>query len=81
MKKTSSVKQPVKFDALPDWMTPDEARKFLRIGRSTLYERLRIGEINSRRFGRQFRIAKEALRPAVGLQASTADAITCVKEG
>ncbi|NOS81311.1 MAG: helix-turn-helix domain-containing protein [Nitrospira sp.] len=47
-------------------MTPDEARKFLRIGRSTLYERLRSGEIHSRRFGRQFRIAKEALRPSVG---------------
>ena len=64
MKKSSTAKSPIiHFDALPDWMTPDEAGKFLRIGRSTLYERLRSGEINSRRFGRQFRIAKEVLRP------------------
>ena len=53
-----------KFDQLPDWLTPQEARSFLRLGKSTLYERLRTGEINSRRFGRQFRIAKETLRPS-----------------
>ncbi len=52
-----------KFDQLPDWLTPGEARGFLRLGKSTLYEKLRSGEIPSRRFGRQFRIAKEALRP------------------
>lgn len=67
MKKSSSAKSPIKhFEELPDWMTPNEARKFLRIGRSTLYERLRTGEIGSRRFGRQFRITKESLRPSVG---------------
>lgn len=55
-----------KFNQLPDWLTPLEARSFLRIGKSTLYEKLRSGEIPSRRFGRQFRIAKEALRPSVG---------------
>lgn len=66
MKNSSSSKSPtIHFDALPDWVTPQEASKFLRIGRSTLYDQLRNGEINSRRFGRQFRIAKEALRPAV----------------
>ncbi|MEQ1847106.1 MAG: helix-turn-helix domain-containing protein, partial [Nitrospira sp.] len=42
---------------------PEEARAFLRLGKSTLYEKLRSGEIPSRRFGRQFRIAKEVLRP------------------
>lgn len=52
-----------KFEELPDWLTPEEARSFLRLGKSTLYERLRSGEIPSRRFGRQFRIAKEAIRP------------------
>lgn len=67
MKKSSSDKSPIHFDALPDWMTPDEARKFLRIGRSTLYEQLRRGEINFRRFGRQYRIARESLRPSVGV--------------
>ncbi len=67
MGKIYKAKSPIgRFESLPDWMTPDEARKFLRIGRSTLYERLRNGEIISRRFGRQFRIAKEALRPTAG---------------
>lgn len=54
---------PNKFDQLPDWLTPQEARSFLRLGKSTLYEKLRSGEIPSRRFGRQYRIAKEAVRP------------------
>lgn len=51
------------IDQLPDWMTPEEARAFLRLGKSTLYDRLRSGEIPARRFGRQWRIAKESLRP------------------
>ena len=65
MRNTSNHNQK-KFDQLPDWLTPQEARSFLRLGKSTLYEKLRSGEIPSRRFGRQFRIAKEALRPSVG---------------
>lgn len=62
----TSIHSKTKFDQLPDWLTPQEVRSFLRLGKSTLYERLRSGEIPSRRFGRQFRIAKEALRPTVG---------------
>ena len=56
-----------KFEQLPDWLTPQEARSFLRLGKSTLYEKLRSGEIPARRFGRQFRISKESLRPSVGV--------------
>ena len=63
MKTSSRISYRTKFDALPDWLTPADACKFLRLGRSTLYERLRSGEIASRKFGHQFRIAKEALRP------------------
>ncbi|MDC8451064.1 MAG: helix-turn-helix domain-containing protein [Nitrospira sp.] len=54
---------PKSLDELPDWLTPEEARSFLRLGKSTLYERLRNGEIHARRFGRQWRIPKELLRP------------------
>ena len=32
------------IDQLPDWMTPEEARAFLRLGKSTLYDRLRSGK-------------------------------------
>ncbi len=53
-----------KFDVQPDWMTVQEARIFLRLSRTTMYDRLRSGEIPSRRFGRQYRIAKESLRPS-----------------
>ena len=52
-----------KFEDLPDWMTVMEARRFLRLSRSTMYDRLRSGEISARRFGRQYRISKESLRP------------------
>lgn len=52
------------FEVLPDWMTVGEARRFLRLSRTTMYERLRSGEIAARRFGRQYRISKEALRPS-----------------
>lgn len=51
------------LDRLPDWLTPEEVRVFLRLGKSTVYERLRTGEIPSRRFGRLYRVSKEALRP------------------
>lgn len=63
MRDTSKHLNP-KFDQLPDWLTPQEARSFLRLGKSNLYEKLRSGEIPARRFGRQFRIAKETLRPS-----------------
>jgi excisionase family DNA binding protein len=52
-----------KFDDLPDWLTPQEVRSFLRLGKSTLYEKLRSGEISSRKFGKQYRISKATLRP------------------
>jgi len=65
MKTSTTAKaRSMRFDALPDWMTVDEARKFLRLGRSTIYERIRRGEIHARRFGRQFRISKNALCPS-----------------
>lgn len=54
-----------RFEVQPDWMTVAEARRFLRLSRSTMYERIRSGEIAARRFGRQYRIAKESLRPGV----------------
>lgn len=63
MKK--SQHRSTKFDVQPDWMTVQEARIFLRLSRTTMYDRLRSGEIPARRFGRQYRIAKESLRPSL----------------
>ena len=64
MKRTTGAhRRSISFEELPDWMTIAEVQAFLRLGRSTLYDRIHSGEIPCRRFGRQFRIAKEALRP------------------
>lgn len=61
--RDTTIFQPMAFEALADWVTPEEGRRFLRLGKTSMYEKLRSGEIPSRRFGRQWRIPKTALRP------------------
>lgn len=51
------------FDSLPDWLSPEEARQFLGIGRATVYELIRSHQLPSRKFGRQIRVPKAALAP------------------
>lgn len=51
------------FEQLPDWLTLREAQRYLRLGHHSMRARVLSGEIPSRRFGRQYRIAKESLRP------------------
>ena len=51
------------FADLKDWLTLDEARRYLRLGHHSMRARVLSGDIPSRRFGRQYRIAKESLRP------------------
>jgi excisionase family DNA binding protein len=53
------------FLDLEDWVTPDQARRFLRVSKSTMYELLRSNQIPSRRWGRQLRIPKEVLDPSL----------------
>lgn len=53
------------FDSLPDWLSPEEARTFLGIGRTTLYELIRSRQLPSRKFGRLIRVPKNALAPRV----------------
>lgn len=55
--------QPPKWEDLPDWLTPDEARVYLRCGRRQMYEALKKGDIPSRRVGRGIRIPKVAIKP------------------
>jgi excisionase family DNA binding protein len=50
------------FDQLPEYLTPEELRHFLGIGRGTCYELLRRGDIPSVRVGRLIRVPKTALR-------------------
>jgi len=49
------------FDDLPEFLSPEEFWRFLRIGRSTVYDLLRRNEIPHVRFGRVIRIPKSAI--------------------
>jgi excisionase family DNA binding protein len=53
------------LDALPDILTVDETARFLRIGRSSVYEALRLKIIPSVRIGRRILIPKKALRQVI----------------
>jgi len=56
------------FEDLPQFLSVEEFRAFVGIGRSTVYDLLRRGKLPCVRFGRVLRISKDALRPylAVG---------------
>ena len=53
---------------LPEFLTPDEFRAYVGIGRSTMYDLLRREEIPFVRFGRCIRIPKTALDVAPGVK-------------
>lgn len=50
-----------RFDELPDLCTPEQARAFLQIGRTKIYELVKTGGLPSLRFGTTVRIPKRAL--------------------
>ena len=52
----------VRYDQLPDVLTPKEAQAFLRLGRNAIYAALQGGRIRSVRHGQKFLILKTALR-------------------
>ena len=52
----------VRYDKLPDVLTPKEAQAFLRLGRNATYTALQDGRIRSIRHGQKFLIPKAALR-------------------
>ncbi len=52
----------VRYDELPDVLTPKEAQAFLRLGRNATYAALQDGRIRSVRHGQKFLIPKTALR-------------------
>jgi excisionase family DNA binding protein len=66
------VQEPItrktRFEDLPDFLSVEEVRTYLGLGRSTLYEVLRRKELCSDRFGRVIRIPKTALEKAVARQ-------------
>ena len=50
-----------RFEDLPDFLSVEETRTYLGLGRSTLYELIRSKILASARFGRVIRIPKVAL--------------------
>jgi excisionase family DNA binding protein len=57
-------------DALPEFLTPEEFRAFVGIGRSTMSDLLRRDELPHVRFGRCIRIPKAVLLNSGGCRLS-----------
>ena len=54
------------FDALPEFLSPEEFRAYVGISRSTMYDLLRRDEIPHLKLGRCIRIPKSALHMPAG---------------
>ncbi len=52
---------PPRFEDLPDMCSPEQAQAFLQVGRNTIYEALKAGQIRHIKCGRLIRIPKQAL--------------------
>ena len=50
-----------RFEDLPDYLSVEEIRVYLGLGRSTIYDLLRRGELPAVRFGRVIRIPRHSL--------------------
>jgi excisionase family DNA binding protein len=59
------ITRETKYEMLPDYLTPEEARAYLSIGRTTVYDLVRRGELPAVRFGKILRIPREALKKCV----------------
>ncbi len=54
------------FDQLPALLTVDEARRVLRLGRNSMYDAVKRGEIPSLRIGRRLFVPKARLKRLLG---------------
>jgi|CXWL01.1.fsa_nt_gi excisionase family DNA binding protein len=64
-RRTRPIGHPINFDELPDWVPPAQAALYLNSGVTTIYALCHRGVLPYKRFGRLFRVPKEALRPEV----------------
>ena len=58
----ATITQATPVTDLPEFLSPEEFRIYVGIGRATCYDLLRRGEIPSVRFGRLIRIPKSVLQ-------------------
>lgn len=52
----------IRFDDLPDVLTPAEVQSFLRLGRNATYSLLQAGTLRSVRLGQKYLVPRHALR-------------------
>ena len=64
MSTTQTITRKTPIADLPEFLSPEEFRDYVGIGRSTIYDLLRRDEIPHVKFGRCIRIPKTALRYA-----------------
>jgi len=55
------ITRQTRFEDLPDFLSVEEFRTYLGIGRSTAYDLLRRGEVSYVRFGRVIRVPRAAI--------------------
>lgn len=68
---TPSPVPDLNVDDLPAVMTVDELARFLRVGRSALYEAVARGLVRSLRIGRRIRIPRNAVEELLGLDSTS----------
>lgn len=56
----------IRYDELPDVLTPSDLQAYLPLGRDAIYAALRDGTIRSVRVGQKFIIPKSAVREFLG---------------
>ena len=62
----------LRWQDLPEFLTVEELREYLRIGRSTAYELVKSGDIKSIRLGRRVLIPRAAVPRGDTLDQTTA---------
>jgi excisionase family DNA binding protein len=69
----------IRYDDLPDVLTPKEVQAFLRLGRNAIYAALQDGRIRCVRHGQKFLVPKVAVREFLDRDAEDPGAGTPVK--
>jgi excisionase family DNA binding protein len=63
---TTTTKQRLYLDELPEILTPKDLMSYLRIGRDAVYSALKSQTIRNVRVGQKFIVTKHALRDFLG---------------
>ena len=66
MPEPERIDRRARVEELPEFLSPEEFRLYVGLGRSTIYDLLRRDEIPHVRFGRVIRIPKSALQTGAG---------------